>query len=142
MRSTLGMAGSSTELTSNSRAYFISQSIGQSSIIGTGIKNGRVVRQGFQQPLYQIRQGIQSIGKLNATIYPNPSQRWLNILFAEELSTEISLALYDNMGRLIIEETYDATALIQLDIANVNNGIYMLKATSGRKQLITTIVKQ
>ncbi|MEL7002042.1 MAG: T9SS type A sorting domain-containing protein [Bacteroidota bacterium] len=142
MRSSVGMAGSSTEMTIDQRAYFVSQSIGQASITGTITKNGRTLRQGFQQPLYQIRTGVQSIGKLNARIYPNPSKRWLNILFKEELSDEISLSLYDNTGRLIVNEKYNASASVKLDITTVNNGIYVLKAISGRKQLITTIVKQ
>lgn len=136
------MSGASSQVTSNNRTYTISQSIGQSGVTGTSVKNGRVLRQGFQQPVDQNRIRVSQVQKLQARVYPNPSQRWLNILFKEELSSEISLIIYDNMGRLIKKEKHNATSILNIDIVDLATGVYTLKLISGNRQLITTVMKQ
>ena len=49
IKSTVGAGGSSQTITSHNKTYFISQSIGQTSVIGTFTNNGYTIRQGFQQ---------------------------------------------------------------------------------------------
>ena len=80
VRSNVGSAGSSQTIISNKSSYFISQSIGQSSVIGTS----GVIRQGFQQPptSFIIRESGTK-NEYHATIYPNP--------FSGKASIEFSL---------------------------------------------------
>jgi hypothetical protein len=52
IRSSVGSGGSSQSISIKEKTYFISQSIGQASVIGYASSNGYGIRQGFQQPPY------------------------------------------------------------------------------------------
>jgi len=79
VRSNLGSSGSSHVITTSKGKYSISQSIGQSSVIGTHFSNGYYLRQGYQQPLNKISVIKELNGSLNALVFPNPFEE--SVLF-------------------------------------------------------------
>ncbi|MCK5101867.1 MAG: T9SS type A sorting domain-containing protein [Cyclobacteriaceae bacterium] len=143
VRSTVGVGGSSQTVTSKNKTYFVSQSIGQASVIGTSTKNGYTIRQGFQQPPHIFIVGaLNELSDLKATIFPNPFQQSVYISFKDLIENDVSVIMHDISGRLILKETFTASQLITLPLANIASGDYILNIISDNKHLTTSIIKQ
>ena len=143
IRSTVGSSGSSQTVFFNNKPYFVSQSIGQSGVIGTSGLNGYTIRQGFQQPPHSfvISQPYPE-SDLKAAIYPNPFQQSIHIFFKEEIENDISVIMYNMSGQIILKETYGATQMIILPLANTACGKYILNVIADNKYIITSLIKQ
>jgi len=143
VRSTVGSGGSSQTVISNNRSYFLSQSIGQASVIGTTTVNGYTLRQGFQQPPYSFIVGqLEKESDLKATIYPNPFQQSLYILFEDVIENDVSVIMHDISGRIIFKERYGPSQLITLQLTTIAPGEYILNVTAGGKHLGASLIKQ
>ena len=144
LRSTLGNNGLSKAVTSNAGTYFIQQSIGQASVIGTYSKSNFTIRQGFLQPPNQAN--IRSINiietNLKANLYPNPFQQSINVSFDEAINNDMSVVIYHISGRIIFSEKYPAHQLINVPLGNIAKGDYILKITTDNKQLVAKLIKQ
>ncbi|SHH35578.1 T9SS type A sorting domain-containing protein [Winogradskyella jejuensis] len=140
--SNLGVAGSSQTIETSRGTYKVSQSIGQSSIIGTYKSNGYYLRQGYQQPLT----GATNINNLSTTeisakVYPNPFSRQLNIVFTERIQSDISVLIFDINGRLIYNQNFEPRQDVEIQIENISKGTYFLKVASKRKRFNTKLIK-
>jgi len=143
IRSTTSAAGSSQSVTFNSKSYFVSQSIGQTSVIGTSTKNGYTIRQGFQQPPHSLKIGQPQLhSDLMATIYPNPFKQLVHIFFKEKIDDQVSVIMHDVAGRIILLETYEASQLITLPLAHIASGIYILSIAAKNKHLTSSLIKR
>jgi len=139
----VGAGGSSQTVTFHNKTYSVSQSIGQASVIGTSTNNGYTIRQGFQQPPHTFIIGtLNELDDLKAIISPNPFQQSVYITFMDLIEDEVSVILHDISGRLILKETFAATQLIDLPLANIASGDYILNVIAGKKHLTTSIIKQ
>lgn len=143
VRSTVGIGGSSQTVTYNNRTYFVSQSIGQASVIGVSAKNGHIIRQGFQQPPHTFEIGLlNEESDLKATIFPNPFQQSIYITFIDLIEEDVSVIVHDISGRLILKKTFPASQLIALPLESIATGDYILNVIIGKKHLTTSIIKQ
>ncbi len=61
-------------------------------------------------------------------IFPNPTSETLNIQLPTEFSSTVSLFVFDMHGRQLLNQKIDNTA--QLNISNLENGIYLLQIAS------------
>jgi len=142
-RYTVGAGGTSEMVISKQKVYFISQSVGQASAIGTFTNSGFTIRQGFQQPPYAFQIGsVFGKGDLKAAIFPNPFQQALHISFREVIKTQIIVVLYDVSGRVVLKESHTAAQLITLPLAHIGTGGYVLQVSAGNKRLSTSLIKQ
>lgn len=84
-----------------------------------------------------------SINSLN--VYPNPASSNINIELKLYKKETISFSIYDNTGRLVREEntqTYESGFnTVNIDINNLDQGIYILKATTNNKEFVHKIIK-
>jgi|GEM_PF-1059764 len=142
LRSTLGVSGASEAISSKNGSYIVSQSVGQTSVIGTYTKKGYTIRQGFQQPSNSSITILQySDNLLDATVYPNPFKHSVNISIKEKISCEIYVNLYDIKGSKVFNKKYPASQLVIIPLTELDNGVYILKVTSKDKILIVNLVK-
>ena len=142
-RSTISMGGSSKMISANNSTYNISQSIGQSSVIGTSSSDGYTLRQGYQQPsIYAIKIQESKDDLLKAAIYPNPFQQSIFISFSEHISNDIRVLLFDVSGSLIFSQKYPPTQLIRLSLSNIANGSYIINVISSTKKISTKLIKR
>lgn len=144
IRSNLGASGSSKVVNTNRGKYIVSQSIGQSSVIGTSFNNGYYLRQGYQQPLNKIKVDNEGFSNndLTATVYPNPFNETLTVSFNEEMNKEISVLVFDITGKLIYNQKFSPSQRIELNLNNISSGSYLLKVLSNNKLLNTKIIKK
>ena len=61
---------------------------------------------------------------ISFSVYPNPTSSFVNISF-EKLTDPITLRVFDIRGRLINENVF-SNKLVQVDMSNYANGIYIL----------------
>jgi hypothetical protein len=108
----------------------------------------RIMVMGVTNPFYQVNTtnftvtdvlGLSDIATTGFEIYPNPTSGIFNVSFISS-SNEVSIALYDVIGRKISEKTEDtannAPFNKELDYQYLPKGIYFIKITDG--DLIST----
>ncbi|WP_303319205.1 T9SS type A sorting domain-containing protein [Flavivirga abyssicola] len=142
IRSNLGAGGTSKTISTSKGQYIVSQSIGQSSVIGTYSNNGYYLRQGYQQPPSKIKVVKQSdTNNLFATVHPNPFAQAVTISFTESTTKTISVLVYDISGKLIYSRDFPPSKDIDLDLKHISNGSYLLKAISNGKLFNAKLIK-
>jgi len=143
IRSNLGMSGSTNNLVTKKGTYYVSQSIGQSSVIGTSFKNGYYLRQGYQQPLNKIKvTPLTKRNNLNAKIYPNPFDESVSVSFDEDMQNEISIQVFDVAGKLVFGQKFSPTKNIELILNNISSGSYLIKVQSQNKLFNAKLIKK
>lgn len=144
IRSSLGMSGSTNNIVTKKGTYNVSQSLGQSSVIGTSFNNGYYLRQGYQQPLNKISviQGFDSNNDLIAKIYPNPFEQSVSISFSETVKEDLNVTVFDVRGKRVYSKIFIPSQLIQLHLESISSGAYLLKATSNDKQFNAKLLKK
>lgn len=139
--SNLGSAGSSKVVETSNGRYYISQSVGQSSVIGTYNANGYYLRQGYQQPIDKPGRITKLDIELKAKVYPNPFSRILFITFSEKMINDISISIFDVNSRTILNQNYSPTQQLELRLQDISSGSYFLNVSSGTKKFRTKLIK-
>jgi hypothetical protein len=75
-----------------------------------------------------ISNNIESKG---FTVYPNPTTNELHIQLPLSVSERVNVRIYDMMGKLVLNNDYNAMNLINLSVSNFNKGLYLIQITSG-----------
>lgn len=140
LSSTLGSNGNSKHIKTTNGNYYVSESINQTSVIGTFSKKNYTIRQGFQQPLSGVK--FSFINNLKAKVYPNPFSQSIYISFSEVISNPIYITISDMSGRNLKSLKYIASQKIELPLDTFSSGIYILKVTTKNKQFITNLLKK
>ncbi len=69
------------------------------------------------------------------SVYPNPANDKVTILFNKLPDNEIELIIYDITGRFIKNQFLIGQKQTAIDISSLNNGIYILKINSGGRNV-------
>ncbi|THD33405.1 MAG: T9SS type A sorting domain-containing protein [Flavobacterium johnsoniae] len=67
----------------------------------------------------------------NITVFPNPAENFLNILSPEILEGH----LFDLTGELIIKNIQLNEGINSIDIKNIVNGVYVLRAVNAQNEV-------
>jgi hypothetical protein len=140
LRSTISNTGSSTQTEDN---YIVQYSVGQSSLIGLQETNQRAVRQGFIQPAQLKRMlAASNAADLLVSAYPNPTTDKITIAFKELITGKVIFSVYDQMGKLILEENRESEVELTFSLAILAAGNYFVKVNTSNKEYVTQIAKQ
>ncbi|APY07597.1 hypothetical protein BWZ20_04470 [Winogradskyella sp. J14-2] len=139
--SNVGSSGSSQTLQTANGTYKVSQSIGQSSVIGTYYNNGYYLRQGYQQPISKLKALKNLTLELRAKVYPNPFSQMLFISFSDFVQRDISIRIFDIKSRVIYTKVFLPAQRIELQIEDISTGTYFLNVSSGEKYFNTKLIK-
>ncbi len=142
LSSNLGVAGSSKVVSTHKGHYKISQSIGQSGVIGTFSSAGYYLRQGYQQPINS--NGLvkpSNNNNLLAKVYPNPFAERVLIAFNETLTETINILIFDISGKLIYNKNFSPSKTIQLQLNELSSGSYLIKCYSNGKQFNAKLIR-
>lgn len=87
-------------------------------------------------------QDITEFDQTSVNVYPNPANGDVLNVDLGEVSQRADVFLFDMQGKLHIAQSYGAENLIQLDISNLNNGMYILKVKTDKGFSVTKISVQ
>jgi hypothetical protein len=125
---------------------FVKQTVGQQSIAGSSTNEGYVVIQGFQQSYwskYITSNKIDVVQGISAIAYPNPFTETINFQFSKPIADEISISIFDILGRLIFEQKkkidYD---ILTIDLARLPTSEFLVRLTTNNLNYYTKIIKQ
>jgi len=89
---------------------------------------------------------LTTVDAFDVKLYPNPANNWVDVELSLEESSEISIEIYDAMGRVVerIQPQY-VNAGITDQIINTqyyNSGIYIVRITNGSEQITRFLTVQ
>jgi hypothetical protein len=101
-----------------------------------------ILRQGFIQPDVLAKIADKTIPlNLEAVIYPNPFSENILLMFNEEVTSIISVEIYDIIGKLIFSKDYSPSQSIDVSLGNLPVSNYIIKAKANNKQFVKKIIK-
>jgi uncharacterized membrane protein affecting hemolysin expression len=140
LRSTISNTGSSVETINKN---LVQQSVGQSSSTGLQQTSKHIVRQGFIQPT-QLKRilAASNAADLLVSVHPNPTTDKITLAFNELVTGKVILSIYDQMGKLVIQENREGQAELSYSLDNLAVGNYFIKVNTATKEYVTQISKQ
>jgi hypothetical protein len=125
LRSTIGSIGSSM----GNGTVTIQQTAGQPAVVGNQKSENTGIRQGFVQPMYFEEEQ----NELNVLLYPNPNRGEFSFTVNENSDEQIDFMLFDQQGKILVENTTLPNQLTPISIENPSPGMYHLKVISGKR---------
>lgn len=122
---------------------FISQTIGQQSVIGNYTNNGSTFGQGFQQSVWSKYINNNSASAITTIAYPNPFVNTINFQFSQTLKETISVSLFDIQGRLVFTQNKQAKdTILTIELPNLASSNYLVHLSTSNYNYYTQILKQ
>jgi len=78
--------------------------------------------------------GIDDQYLTNISIYPNPTN---DKLFIQGLSDATKVSIYNVLGKLVLSQTISK----EIDVNNLQSGIYIIKITDEQKEIVRKFIK-
>ena len=84
----------------------------------------------------------ETFGLNNFELFPNPNKGSFSIQFESISTNEINITVHDLRGRNIFERNYSNTGMIaqNLQLDNVQSGIYLVTVKDGDKKVVKKII--
>ena len=84
----------------------------------------------------------EEFGFTNFSIYPNPNKGNFNVKFDSSSSNDISIMVQDIRGRNIFDKQFSNTGMFSqnLQLENVESGVYLVTVKDGDKKIVKRIV--
>jgi hypothetical protein len=76
-----------------------------------------------------------------AIVYPNPAFDNLTVSLNGSVIGKVTVSIVDITGRIVSEQSYNSADKIELDIASLAKGSYLVKVTTDSAQSVQRIVK-
>lgn len=126
-----------------SNGIYVSQTIGQQSVIGNYTQNGVTFGQGFQQSVWSKYINSSINNSITTVTYPNPFVSSINFQFSLPIKETISVALFDVRGRLIYSEDKKAIDnILTIELPNLASSNYLVRLSTTNYTYYTQILKQ
>ena len=92
--------------------------------------------------LSQAVLGVVDNSLSNFVLYPNPNKGNFTVQFDSKSNNEIGISVHDMRGRLILNNTYSNTGLFSqnIELANVQSGVYLVTVQDGDKKAVKRVV--
>ena len=119
----------------------VKYSVGQQSVTGT--KTGNViVQQGFQQSNWDKIIATNNVLLVDTTTYPNPYIDVINFQFSQSIGENVSLLVYDVLGRQVYSNTlqiFDNKTSVNLQV--LQSAEYFVQLSNNIFTYHTKIIK-
>lgn len=122
---------------------YVSQTIGQQSVIGNKQMGDQVIGQGFQQSMWHRYLALNAGSGVSVVTYPNPFVGDINFQFSKTMADPINISIFDIRGRLVYgEERTIYSNILAVKLEAVSDGQYLVKLTSKGFSYYTQILKK
>ena len=87
--------------------------------------------------------GSDSPERANIEVFPNPTSDFVKVRILDSKKSELKIELINSSAQLIISKQFDTrySNEITLDISSQPSGLYYLRITEEKNQIITKIIK-
>lgn len=140
------MLSSQGQTITTPQGLVVKQTVGQQSITGSSTNKEYVVIQGFQQSYwskYITQSKIDVIQGISTIAYPNPFTETINFQFSEPIEDEISILIFDILGRLIYEQKRRIdSSLLSIDLGRLPTSEFLVRLSTTNLNYYTKIIKQ
>jgi len=134
------MISSQGSTSETSTGYIVTQTIGQSSVVGNYTNPSVKINQGYQQPFWGGLE-LSNVPDFTASIFPNPFENIINIRHNSEL--DIEFFLFDVAGKLVYKNTLIVSSPQQtINLEAISSGVYLIKLQSKQLNYFTKLIKQ
>jgi|TARA_B110000091_G_C13771596_1_gene456924 hypothetical protein len=129
--------GSTSETVSG---IIVTQSIGQTSVVGNYSNTLIKINQGYQQP-YWDGLVLSNTPDFTVSIFPNPFDNIINIRHNSEVDFEFFL--FDVAGKLVFNNTFKVSSPQQtINLGILSSGVYFAKLQSNQLNYFTKLIKE
>jgi hypothetical protein len=136
----LSAQGASKELPNG---VYVSQTIGQQSVIGNYTKDGKTYGQGYQQSIWSKYIQSTANNPITTVTYPIPFVSTINFQFSQSIKERIKMELFDVRGRLIFQtEQLPTDNHLTVALPNLASSNYLVRLTAPNYTYYTQILKQ
>ncbi len=139
----LSSQGQSIKMTNG---LIVKQTVGQQSITGSSTNKDYVVMQGFQQSYwskYIASNKIDVVQGINTIAFPNPFTETINFKFSKPITEEISIFIFDVLGRLVYEQKKKIDDdILTIDLAKFPTSEYLVRLNTNSFNYYTKIIKK
>lgn len=119
----------------------IKQTIGQQSVTGNSIGN-TIVIQGFQQSLWSNYIASNDKIEITTLTFPNPFTETVNFQFSQSMPNQITVYVYDLIGRLVFEKKEVIKDLIlTINLSKLPQSEYLVRLQTIKFNYYTKIIK-
>jgi hypothetical protein len=126
-----------------SNGMYVSQSIGQQSVIGNQTVQGYSYGQGFQQSAWSKYIKSNKGVSIATVTYPNPFVSTVNFQFSQVINDNIAVSIFDIRGRLVYSEEKKPNGnILTIELPNFAASNYLVKLSSINYSYFTQILKQ
>ena len=127
--------------TKTSNGLIVRQTIGQQSAIGN-LSGNTVVIQGFQQSLWSSYITLNDQIEITTLTYPNPFTETVNFQFSQSVPDQISVHIYDLLGRLVFEKNDVINdRILTIDLSTLPQSEYLVRLQTLKFNYYTKIIK-
>ena len=117
------------------------QTIGQTSVIGTYDNLSFKISQGYQQAFWARMISEQNSPDFEVSVYPNPFESHFTIRYNGE--GLVSVSIYDVAGKLIYNKDHlFTTPQKMINVDALSSGVYLVKLQSNKLNYFTKLIKQ
>lgn len=100
----------------------------------------------YDETPLNVNEWINTANAWEVSVFPNPTSTNLNVRFNLPKEDEISIALYDTQGKLILEKKMGKIASGEyqeiLDLKNLTQGTYVCRITGKQNAITKQVIKQ
>lgn len=121
---------------------YVSQTIGQQSVIGNYTAEGKTYSQGYQQSVWSKYINSTTNNTITTVAYPNPFVSSINFQFSAPISDLINIQLFDIRGRLVYQkEEYAIDSILTIELLDLASSNYLVRLASKNLTYYTQILK-
>ena len=99
--------------------------------------NSQQITQGFHQSYLTIVKVVEYYDDFNLNVYPNPARHMLYIDL-DKPAEDLSLTLYDGIGKPVFEESIDGVFNTEIDVSSFRPGVYYLQIMNSSNRVNRT----
>jgi len=84
--------------------------------------------------------GFDPAGKLDVTLYPNPTKDMVNLKISKNVSGTVDVAVYTITGKQVIRRVFSDTQLISFSMEDNVSGMYFVKMNVEGKEFVKKLI--
>lgn len=73
-------------------------------------------------------------------LFPNPAKNQLNISFDRQISEKIDIKIYNTLGQKVRQLKTNSGISVDLDISDLNSGLYLVKLTQAENSVTKRLI--